>query len=91
MNEPKTMREHWEKMLEMMKRTCDLSVLDIYIRPLKPVAYAGNVLTVEAPTERLREYAQLRLDKRLVFALYMQTGREIEICYTVRGEEGAAC
>lgn len=75
----KTMRDHWQAMLTMLRISMDVSVLERYVQPLRLVKYEHGVLTVEATSEAQREYVALRLTRPLCHAMWMQTGQHITI------------
>ena len=83
---PATMREHWQEAQGYLRIMVSPEAYALWLEPLRPLSYAGGVLTLSAPDQTVRGKAE-RLTRLMHNALLMQTGRAVRVEIV----DGASC
>lgn len=79
----RTMREIWEASRGQLELMTTADVFDIYIRPLQAVSWSNGVLTLAAPTERAREWCEVRLNRMIQRELSLEADRSVKVNYVL--------
>lgn len=85
----RTMREIWETSRGYLQLMVTEFAYDIYLKPLRPVSWENGVLTLAAPTEREREWCEVRMNRMIERELRLEAGRPVRVVY-VLAEPGSA-
>lgn len=82
----RTMREIWETSRGYMQLMVTEFAYDIYLKPLKPVSWENGVLTMAAPSERVREWCAVRMNRMIEREISLEAGRSVKVIYVTEGE-----
>lgn len=85
----RTMREIWETSRGYMQLMVTEFAYDIYLKPLRPVSWENGVLTLAAPSERVREWCAVRMNRMIEREISLEAGRSIKVNYVLEGVERA--
>lgn len=83
----RTMREIWEAARDYLRLAMVVDVYEIYVRPLQPVSWADGVLTLAAPSERVRAWCEVRLNRVIEREISLEAGRSVKVNYVLEWGE----
>lgn len=79
-----TMRDHWQQAQGYLQIMTTPEAYNLWLKPLRPVGYSNNTLTLAAPDAVVQGKAQ-RLTRLISNALLYQTDRSIAVEITLAG------
>lgn len=82
----RTMREVWDKTRGYLELSVTADVFEIYLRPLQPLSWADGTLTMAAPSERVRAWCDVRLNRMIEREISLEAGRSVKVNYVLEGE-----
>lgn len=83
----RTMRDNWETVRNYLQLAMTTDVFEIYVRPLQPVSWVDGTLTMAAPTERVRAWCEVRLNRVIEREISLEAGRSVKVNYVLEGDK----